>query len=63
MMTVDRAHFKECLLETLEEMFGSECTEKVFQRDRLTVMVDDKQAVINLDTLVTAFVFVVIVKF
>lgn len=50
-MAIDKAHFQECLLETLEEMFGTGCTDKLFQRDRLTVIVDDKQAIINLDTL------------
>ncbi|RUS76897.1 hypothetical protein EGW08_015336 [Elysia chlorotica] len=50
-LKVDRAHFQECLLETLSNMFGPECTSKVFQRDRLTLNIDEKTAVINLDTL------------
>ncbi|BFZ15737.1 hypothetical protein BsWGS_18776 [Bradybaena similaris] len=50
-MKIDKAHFHECLLETLSEMFGAECTSKVFERDRLTVRIDDTAAVINLDTL------------
>ncbi|KAK7098583.1 cleavage and polyadenylation specificity factor subunit 3-like [Littorina saxatilis] len=50
-LSVDKAHFHECLLETLQEMFGSQCTDKLFQRDRLVVRMDDRQAVINLDTL------------
>ena len=54
-LNVDKAHFQECLLETLQEMFGSQCTDKLFQRDRLLVLIDDKQAVINLDSLVRGF--------
>ncbi|XP_005109022.1 cleavage and polyadenylation specificity factor subunit 3 [Aplysia californica] len=50
-MKIDRAHFQECLLEMLAEMFGSESTSKLVQRDRVTVTVDDKVAVVNIDSL------------
>ncbi|KAL8618913.1 Cleavage and polyadenylation specificity factor subunit 3 [Nucella lapillus] len=50
-LSVDRAHFQECLLETLQEMFGPECTDRLFQRDRLTVTIDNNKAYINLETL------------
>ena len=53
-LSVDKAHFQECLLETLQEMFGPQCTDKLFQRDRLLVVVDDKQAVINLESHVSS---------
>ena len=62
-LNVDKAHFQECLLETLQEMFGSQCTDKLFQRDRLLVLIDDKQAVINLDSLVRGFAVVVFNKY
>ncbi|KAK3793795.1 hypothetical protein RRG08_061929 [Elysia crispata] len=50
-LKVDRAHFQECLLETLSDMFGPECTNRVFERDHLTLNIDDKSAIINLNTL------------
>jgi cleavage and polyadenylation specificity factor subunit 3 len=48
----DRAHFHECLLETLQEMFGKECTDGLYQGNRLTIRVDQKQATVNLETMV-----------
>ena len=56
-LSVDKAHFQECLLETLQEMFGPQCTDKLFQRDRLLVLIDDKQAIIKLENLVCGFLW------
>lgn len=47
----DLLHFKECLIELLQDMFGEESVPKLFSGDRVTVSVDSKQAVIDLATL------------
>ncbi|CAG0887316.1 unnamed protein product [Darwinula stevensoni] len=44
----DRMHFKECLIETLQEMFGEEAVPKVFRGEKLYVSVDGKKANIDL---------------
>ena len=51
-ITIDKAHFRECLLEALSEMFGPECISPLIQGDKMSVTVDDKTALINLNTLV-----------
>jgi len=50
-MKIDRAHFQECLLEMLKEMFGEGSLNKLVQNNRVTLTVDGKEAVINIDTL------------
>ncbi|CAG0886861.1 unnamed protein product [Cyprideis torosa] len=40
--------FKQCLIETLQDMYGSECVPKVFGEDEIPITVDDKEAVLNL---------------
>lgn len=47
----DKLHFKECLIELLQDMFGEESVPKIFSGDRVTVSVDSKQAVIDLANL------------
>lgn len=50
----DRTHFKECLIETLQDIFGENSVPKLFKGDSLTVTVNDKEAHINLANLVSA---------
>ncbi|XP_065081556.1 cleavage and polyadenylation specificity factor 73 [Ochlerotatus camptorhynchus] len=47
----DKMHFKECLIETLQEMFGASSVPKLFKGDSLSVTVHGKQVDINLNTL------------
>lgn len=49
----DRMHFKECLIETLQDIFGETSVPKVLKGDNLSVTVNDKQANIDLNTLVS----------
>jgi len=48
---VDKQHFKECLIELLQDMFGEESVPKIFSGDNITVSVDSKKAIINLASL------------
>lgn len=49
----DRMHFKECLVETLQDMFGEASVPKVMKDERLSVTVNEKQADIDLVSLVS----------
>lgn len=51
-MKPDRMHFKECLIETLQDIFGENSVPKLFKGDSLTVTVNEKKAEINLMNLV-----------
>ena len=51
--TVDKTHFRECLLETLGEMFGTESVSPFIKGDKLTVSVDNQTAVVDLNTMVS----------
>eukprot|EP00088_Acartia_fossae_P070590 TRINITY_DN9501_c0_g1_i4.p1 TRINITY_DN9501_c0_g1~~TRINITY_DN9501_c0_g1_i4.p1 ORF type:complete len:694 (-),score=174.59 TRINITY_DN9501_c0_g1_i4:82-2163(-) len=46
--TIDKLHFKECLIELLQDMFGEESVPKIFQGDKIYVNVDQKKAHIDL---------------
>lgn len=48
----DRLHFQECLIETLQDIFGENSVPKTMKGDNLSVTVNDKKADINLETLV-----------
>lgn len=48
----DRTHFKECLLETLQDTFGENTVPKMFKGDILPVTVAGKSVEVNLETLV-----------
>lgn len=48
----DRLHFKECLIETLQDMFGDNSVPNAAKGENLLVTVNDKHAEINLDSLV-----------
>ncbi len=50
-MKLDKTHFRECLVETLTDMFGPECI-SLTRGENMSVTVDDKTALINLSTLV-----------
>lgn len=45
---MDRMHFKECLIEMLQEMFGEDSVPKIFKGEKLYVTVDGKKANIDL---------------
>ncbi|XP_045777958.1 cleavage and polyadenylation specificity factor 73 [Maniola jurtina] len=45
---LDRMHFKECVIEMLQEMFGEDSVPKMFKGDKLHVEVDGKRAYIDL---------------
>ncbi|KAM3959462.1 cleavage and polyadenylation specificity factor 73 [Aphomia sociella] len=45
---LDRMHFKECVIEMLQEMFGEDSVPKMFKGDKLYVQVDGKRADIDL---------------
>lgn len=45
-------HFKECLIEALQDIFGENSVPKMFKGDTLTVSVNEKEAQINLSNLV-----------
>ncbi|KAK9878570.1 hypothetical protein WA026_022640 [Henosepilachna vigintioctopunctata] len=48
---VDRMHFKECLIEMLQDMFGEDSVPKIFKGEKLYVSVNDKKADIDLSNL------------
>lgn len=48
---MDRMHFKECLIEMLQEMFGEDSVPKIFKGEKLFVTVDGKKAHVDLMTL------------
>lgn len=50
----DRLHFKECLIETLQDIFGVASVPKVSKGDNLSVTVNEHQADIDLHTLVSS---------
>ncbi|XP_034236974.1 cleavage and polyadenylation specificity factor 73 [Thrips palmi] len=45
---LDRMHFKECLIEMLQDMFGEDSVPKIFKGEKLYVSVDGKKANIDL---------------
>jgi len=47
----DDTHFKECLIELLQDMFGEESVPKVLAGDTITVSVDNKDAMVSLTTM------------
>lgn len=47
----DKTHLKECIIETLQEMFGENAVPKLFKGDQLKVTVNKKVVDIDLSTL------------
>ncbi|GBP25833.1 Cleavage and polyadenylation specificity factor 73 [Eumeta japonica] len=45
---LDRMHFKECVIEMLQDMFGEEAVPKMFKGEKLHVVVDGKRTDIDL---------------
>lgn len=54
---VDRMHFKECLIEMLQDMFGEDSVPKIFKGEKLYVTVNDTKADIDLSNLVRFWLF------
>ncbi|KAK6626585.1 Cleavage and polyadenylation specificity factor 73 [Polyplax serrata] len=48
---MDLMHFKECLIEMLQEMFGEDSVPKIFKGEKLYVTVDGKKANIDFSKL------------
>lgn len=48
---VDKSHIKECMIEMLSDMFGSDCIGKMIKGNTISVTVDDKVATVNVETL------------
>lgn len=48
---VDMMHFKECLVEMLQDMFGEESVPKTFSGDRFEITVESKKALIDIGAL------------
>ena len=48
---MDDVHFKECLIELLQDMFGEESVPKALAGDTITVTVDNKDAFVSLNTM------------
>lgn len=53
----DLMHFKECLIETLQDMFGDSSVPKVMKGDSLPITVNDKAAEIDLVSLVRSALY------
>jgi len=49
--TFDKMHFKECLIELLQEMFGEESVPKLFKGEKLYVTINNIKANIDLATM------------
>ena len=47
---VDRSHFRECLMETLSEMFGSTCVNPLIKGDKLNMNVNGSTISVDLNT-------------
>lgn len=48
---IDRAHFKECTVDMLQDMFGEGSVSKVTKGECLDVTINEKKAEVNLTTL------------
>ena len=59
---VDKSHFRECLLETLTEMFGQECVNPLIKGDKMTMTVEGKMVNIDLSVLVSDLLLVGILQ-
>ena len=47
-MKIDKMHFKECLIEMLQDMFGEDSVPRTFSGDEFEVRVDSRTAKIEL---------------
>ena len=50
---VDKSHIQECIIEMLTDMFGKEGIGKMIRGNNISVTVDDKMALVNVETLVS----------
>lgn len=55
----DRAHFKECLVEALQDIYGDNSVPNILKGDNLVLTVNGKNADIDLETLVRDYCIIV----
>ncbi|WAR03884.1 CPSF3-like protein [Mya arenaria] len=48
---VEKSHIQECMLEMLTDMFGKECIGKLIRGNNISVTIDEKVALVNVETL------------
>ncbi|KAH3884824.1 hypothetical protein DPMN_008809, partial [Dreissena polymorpha] len=48
---VDKSHIQECLLEMLADMFGKECIGKMIRGNNISITIDEKVALVNVENL------------
>ena len=48
---MDEVHFKECLMELLQDMFGEDSVPKIMSGETIKVTVDNKDAIIWLNNM------------
>ena len=51
-LSMDRAHFRECLREMLSEMFGTDTVTETIRGEKLDLVVSEKAITVDLVTLV-----------
>ena len=56
---MDLMHFKECLIEMLQEMFGEDSVPKIFKGEKLYVTVDGKKANVDFSKLVSFIIIII----
>lgn len=49
---MDKSHIQECLLEMLADMFGKECIGKMIRGNNISITIDEKVALVNVENLV-----------
>ena len=52
---MDKKHVSECLQETLKDMYGASMVSQSEDQQQLTVNIDEKRAVIDLDSFVSQY--------
>ena len=50
---VDKNRIQECMIEMLSDMFGKDCIGKMIRGNNISVTVEDKIALVNVETLVS----------
>jgi hypothetical protein len=44
LVSIDKLHFKECLIELMHDMFGKESVPRIFHGEKLYMSMDNKKA-------------------
>jgi len=52
-LKVDKAHFQECVLDMLNEMYGEDSVGKLVKADKIQLDVNGVEATVNLNTCVS----------